>query len=73
MKPQPESQVDPDAKTGHKSESNCPYQEGCYKSGSKTRTFSIKEYEGEQGRHLDFEETEGFKERIKARYKIEAK
>lgn len=51
----------------------CPYREGCYTPGSKTRTFSVKEREGVQSRHLDFEETEVFRERIKARYKIEAK
>lgn len=51
----------------------CPYRKGCYTPGSKTRTFSVKEREGVQSRHLDFEETEVFRERIKARYKIEAK
>lgn len=51
----------------------CPYREGCYRPGSQSRTFSVKEREGVQSRHLDFEETEVFRERIKARYKIEAK
>ncbi|CUQ44376.1 MULTISPECIES: IS1182 family transposase [Hungatella] len=51
----------------------CPYREACYKPGSKTRTFSVKEREGIQSKHLEFEETEGFRERIKERYKIEAK
>lgn len=51
----------------------CPYREGCYSPGSKTRTFSVKERERMQNGHLDFEETEEFRERIKERYKIEAK
>ncbi len=51
----------------------CPYKEGCYKPGSKTRTFSIKEHGESRQRYLKFQESESFKETIKKRYMIEAK
>ena len=51
----------------------CPYREGCYKPGAKTRTVSLKEKSQAPIGHLEFQESEEFKERIKNRYKIEAK
>lgn len=51
----------------------CPYREGCYKEGAKKKTYSetlICDAHSEQAR---FQETEHFKEKMKERYKIEAK
>ncbi len=51
----------------------CPYKEGCYKPGSRTRTFSIKEHGENRKKYLKFQESESFKEKIRKRYMIEAK
>lgn len=51
----------------------CPYRDGCYKPGAKTRTFSLKERERYQEEFLEFTNTEEYKTKIKERYKIEAK
>ena len=51
----------------------CPYREGCYKAGAKTRTFSFKERETYQEEFLEFTDSEEYKTKIKERYKIEAK
>lgn len=51
----------------------CPYREGCYKEGSKKKSYSetlICDTHSEQAK---FQETEHFKEKAKERYKIEAK
>ena len=51
----------------------CPYREGCYKEGSKKKSYSetlICDAHSEQAK---FQETEYFKEKAKERYKIEAK
>ena len=51
----------------------CPYKEGCYKEGSKKKSYSetlICDTHSEQAK---FQETEYFKEKAKERYKIEAK
>ena len=51
----------------------CPYREGCYKDGSKKKTYAetiICDFHSEQAQ---FQETEHFKEKMKERYKIEAK
>ena len=51
----------------------CPYREGCYKEGSKKKSYSetlICDTHSEQAK---FQETEYFKEKAKERYKIEAK
>lgn len=45
----------------------------CCKSGAKTKTHSITVIGGTRGKQQEFEESEYFKERIKERYKIEAK
>lgn len=52
---------------------DCPYGEGCYKLGAKTKTYTVTIEEEHKDPHKDFEETEYFKARIKERYKIEAK
>ena len=51
----------------------CPYREGCYKEGAQKKTYSetlICDVHNEQAQ---FQETEHFKEKMKERYKIEAK
>lgn len=51
----------------------CPYRDGCYKEGAKKKTYSetlICDAHSEQAK---FQETEHFKEKMKERYKIEAK
>lgn len=52
---------------------NCPKRDGCYKEGAKTKTYTVKIKSPEHLKQMDFQETEEFKERIKERYKIEAK
>jgi Transposase DDE domain./Transposase domain (DUF772). len=51
----------------------CPYQNGCYKPGSKTKTYSIKIKDDIHIEHMDYVESERFKELYAQRYKIEAK
>lgn len=52
---------------------NCPKREGCYKEGAKTKTYTVKIKSPEHKRQMEFQETEEFRERVKERYKIEAK
>lgn len=51
----------------------CPLQQGCYKAGSKTKTYSVKIITQEHQDQIEFQETEFFKDKAKHRYKIEAK
>ena len=51
----------------------CPLQEGCYKAGSKTKTYSVKINSQEHQDQIEFQETEFFKDKAKHCYKIEAK
>lgn len=51
----------------------CPKREGCYKEGAKSKCYTIKEICPEHQKQMAFQETEEFQERIKERYKIEAK
>ena len=51
----------------------CPFQEGCYKQGAKSKTYSVTIHSPEHEEHLAFEQSETFKEKAKTRYKIEAK
>ena len=51
----------------------CTYREGCYKEGSKTKTYSVKIKDDVHLKHMDYLETEEFKELYAERYKIEAK
>ena len=51
----------------------CPYRGGCYKEGAKKKTYTetiICDSHSEQDK---FQETEHFKEKMRERYKIEAK
>lgn len=51
----------------------CPLKEGCYKEGSKTKTYSETIKSVEHTEQMAFQETEYFKAKSKERYKIEAK
>ena len=52
----------------------CALREGCYKAGSKTKSYSITVKSRTQTEQMAFQETEEFKRLYKSeRYKIEAK
>lgn len=51
----------------------CPFQEGCYKEGAKTKTYSVSIKSDEHSDQAKFQESEYFKGKSKERYKIEAK
>jgi transposase len=51
----------------------CPFKEGCYKEGAKTKTYSVSIKSDEHSEQMAFQETEYFKTKAKERYKIEAK
>lgn len=52
---------------------HCPFKDGCYKEGSKTKTYSVKIKTKTHIEHMKYMETEEFKNLYKERYKIEAK
>lgn len=52
---------------------SCPLKEGCYKEGSKTKTYSISIKSELHKEQIAFQETDYYKEKAKHRYKIEAK
>lgn len=51
----------------------CPFREGCYKPGAKTKSYSVTIKSDEHSEQAKFQETDYFKEKSKERYKIEAK
>ncbi|MBU2702814.1 transposase/IS5 family transposase [Sporomusaceae bacterium BoRhaA] len=51
----------------------CPFKEGCYKEGAKSKTYSVSIKSGMHIEQMAFQEGEYFKEKAKERYKIEAK
>jgi len=51
----------------------CPLRDGCYKSGAKTKTYSVTIKSDMHLQQMAFQETAKYKESIKHRYKIEAK
>ncbi len=51
----------------------CPYKEGCYKEGANTKTYNVRIIDDVHIKHMDYMETEEFKELYSERYKIEAK
>lgn len=51
----------------------CPYKEGCYKEGAKSKSYSETIICDTHSEHAKFQETEYFKEKSRERYKIEAK
>lgn len=52
---------------------HCIYKNGCYKDGSKFKTYSVKIKDDIHIKHMDYMKTEEFKELYSERYKIEAK
>lgn len=52
---------------------HCPFKEGCYKEGAKSKTYSVSIKSNEHIEQAKFQETDFFKEKAKERYKIEAK
>lgn len=52
---------------------HCQYKEGCYKEGSKTKTYNVNIKDDVHIKHMDYMKTEEFKELYSERYKIEAK
>jgi len=51
----------------------CPFREGCYQEGAKSKTYSVTIKSNEHSEQEKFQESEYFKEKSKERYKIEAK
>lgn len=51
----------------------CKFKEGCYKEGSKFKTYSVKIKDDIHIKQMDYMETAEFKELYSERYKIEAK
>jgi transposase len=51
----------------------CPFRDGCYKEGAKSKTYSVSIKSNEHLEQAKFQESEYFKEKSKERYKIEAK
>ena len=52
---------------------SCVLKNGCYKSGSKTKTYSVSIKCDEHHEQMKFQQTDYFKDKAKHRYKIEAK
>lgn len=52
---------------------HCPYKDGCYKEGAKTKSFSVKIKSDIHIEHMDYMKTEEYKALYSERYKIEAK
>lgn len=51
----------------------CTLKNGCYKTGAKTKTYSVSIKSGEHQEQMKFQKTDYFKQKAKHRYKIEAK
>lgn len=51
----------------------CPLRENCYKPGARTKTYSVSIKSELHRQQIDFQQTDYYKEKIKHRYKIEAK
>lgn len=51
----------------------CPQKEGCYKEGAKSKSYNVSIKSLEHTEQLKFQESNYFKEKMKERYKIEAK
>ena len=52
---------------------HCPFKEGCYKEGAKSKTYSVSIKSNIHTEQKQFQESLYFKEKAKERYKIEAK
>lgn len=51
----------------------CPFKDGCYKDDAKTKSYSVTIKKDVHIKHMDYMNTEEFKNLYKERYKIEAK
>lgn len=51
----------------------CSRQEGCYKNGAKSKTYSVSIKTSQQEAQLEYQQTKDFKTKAGKRYKIEAK
>lgn len=51
----------------------CPLQEGCYKPGSATKTYSVTLDPDFKKKAVEYNKTAAFKERYRMRYKVEQK
>ena len=51
----------------------CPLREGCYREGSKTKTYSITIKSELHKEQMVFQQTDHYRSKSKERYKIEAK
>ena len=51
----------------------CPFKDGCYKDGAKSKTYSVTIKSDVHTEQITFQESDYFKEKSKERYKIEAK
>ena len=51
----------------------CPLRENCYKPGARTKSYSVTIKSDLHQQQIAFQETDYYKEKIKHRYKIEAK
>lgn len=51
----------------------CPFKEGCYKEGAKSKSYSVSIKSNIHVEQVKFQESEFFKEKSKERYKVEAK
>ena len=52
---------------------HCPFKEGCYEEGAKSKTFSVKIKSDMHIAQMDYMKTKEFAEYYSHRYKIEAK
>lgn len=52
---------------------HCPFKEGCYKEGAKSKSYSVSIKSNVHKEQEKFQESDYFKEKSKERYKIEAK
>jgi len=52
---------------------HCPFKEGCYKEGAKSKSYSVSIKSNEHTEQAKFQESDYFKEKSRERYKIEAK
>ena len=52
---------------------NCPFKDGCYKDGAKTKSYSVTIKSNTHEMQAQFQESESFKDGAKHRYMIEAK
>lgn len=51
----------------------CPIRDGCYKEGAASKSYSVSIKSITHSKHMEFQNTQHFKETVKSRYKIEAK